>query len=32
MFLVSTSLSLAEKLGVETVKLHATDINNSWLP
>jgi len=23
-----TSLSLAEKLGVETVKLHATDINN----
>ena len=24
----STSLSLAEKLGVETVKLHATDINN----
>lgn len=25
----NTSLSLAEKLGVETVKLHATDINNA---
>ena len=24
----STSLSLAEKLGIETIKLHATDINN----